>query len=59
MEGPEYIIETYDHLNKVLGKEIELIFVINRVGDVKHSNEEISKVEELMGYGPKGVLKRY
>lgn len=50
--GREYLIDIYHHLEKVLGKEIEPQFGPDRVGDIKHSNADISKAKRLLGYEP-------
>lgn len=48
--GREYLIDLYWSLNKALGKHIEPIFGPDRAGDIKHSNADISKAKELLGY---------
>lgn len=49
--GREYLIDIYHTLAKALGKEdIEPIFGPERVGDIKHSNADISKAREMLGY---------
>lgn len=50
--GREYLIDIYHHLCKALGKEIEPIFGPDRKGDIKHSNADISKAKNLLGYDP-------
>lgn len=51
--GREYLIDIYYELTKALGKEeIEPIFGPDRKGDIKHSNADISKARELLGYDP-------
>lgn len=50
--GREYLIDIYHSLCKSLGKEIEPIFGPDRPGDIKHSNADISKARELLGYNP-------
>lgn len=50
--GREYLIDIYYELCKALGKEIEPNFGPDRVGDIKHSNADISKAEKLLGYHP-------
>lgn len=50
--GREYLIDIYTHLTKALDKEIEPIFGPERAGDIKHSNADISKAKELIGYDP-------
>ena len=51
--GREYLIDIYHTLTKALDKEgIEPIFGPDRKGDIKHSNADISKARELLGYAP-------
>ena len=48
----EYLIDIYHELCKALGKDIEPIFGPDRPGDIKHSNADITKARELLGYDP-------
>lgn len=50
--GREYLIDIYYALTKALGKEVEPNFGPDRKGDIKHSNADISKARELLGYEP-------
>lgn len=50
--GREYLIDIYYDLCKALGKEVEPNFGPDRAGDIKHSNADISKARELLGYAP-------
>ena len=50
--GREYLIDIYHDLCRALGKEIEPHFGPDRAGDIKHSNADISKARELLGYEP-------
>jgi Nucleoside-diphosphate-sugar epimerases len=50
--GREYLIDIYHELCRSLGKDIEPIFGPDRVGDIKHSNADISKSRALLGYEP-------
>jgi Nucleoside-diphosphate-sugar epimerases len=50
--GREYLIDIYYMLTKALGKDIEPIFGPERVGDIRHSNADISKARKLLGYAP-------
>ena len=50
--GREYLIDIYQTLTKALGKEIEPNFGPDRKGDIKHSNADISKAKDLLGYDP-------
>lgn len=50
--GREYLIDIYYELCKALDKDIEPIFGVDRPGDIKHSNADISKAKELLNYNP-------
>ncbi|MBR3683836.1 MAG: SDR family oxidoreductase [Lachnospiraceae bacterium] len=50
--GREYLIDIYYDLCKALGKDVEPNFGPDRAGDIKHSNADISKAKELLGYDP-------
>ena len=50
--GREYLIDIYHTLTKALDKDIEPIFGPDRKGDIKHSNADISKARQLLGYEP-------
>lgn len=50
--GREYLIDIYHTLTDTLGKDIEPIFGPDRAGDIKHSNADINKAKELLGYDP-------
>jgi len=50
--GREYLIDIYYDLCKALGKQVEPHFGPDRAGDIKHSNADISKAKELLGYCP-------
>ena len=50
--GREYLIDIYHSLTRALGKEIEPNFGPDRAGDIKHSNADISKAREMLGYDP-------
>ena len=41
-----------EHLNEILGTDIEPIYDDPRPGDVRHSHADISKARELIGYDP-------
>lgn len=60
--GREYLIDIYRTLTNALGKNIEPKFGPDRVGDIKHSNADISKAREELGYSPewdfsKGIME--
>ena len=50
--GREYLIDIYYTLANALGKEIEPKFGPERLGDIKHSNADISKAMTLLKYEP-------
>lgn len=50
--GREYLIDIYHGLCDALGVDIEPHFGPDRAGDIKHSNADISKAKELLGYAP-------
>ena len=50
--GREYLIDIYYSLTSALGVDIEPNFGPDRKGDIKHSNADISKACELLGYDP-------
>ncbi|MBT2642215.1 SDR family oxidoreductase [Bacillus sp. ISL-41] len=56
--GRESLIEIYTHLLKALGKDKEPIFAPERCGDIKHSNADISKAKEMLGYDPEWSFDR-
>lgn len=50
--GREYLIDIYHTICDKLGKQIEPKFGPDRLGDIKHSNADISKARKLLGYDP-------
>ena len=56
--GREYLIDIYYKLTRALGKNIEPQFGPDRKGDIKHSNADISKAKELLGYNPQYDFER-
>lgn len=48
--GREYLIDIYHYLAKTLNRDIEPKFGPDRMGDIKHSNADISKAKEFLGY---------
>lgn len=50
--GREYLIDIYHLLADALGKEIEPVFGPARPGEIRHSNADVSKARELLGYDP-------
>lgn len=56
--GREYLIDIYNALTKALGVDIKPKFGPDRVGDIKHSNADISKAKKLLGYEPEWSFER-
>jgi UDP-N-acetylglucosamine 4-epimerase len=56
--GREYLIDIYYGLCDALGKKVEPIFGPDRAGDIKHSNADINKANEMLGYNPSWSFKR-
>ena len=56
--GREYLIDIYYGLTKALGVDVEPNFGPERVGDIKHSNADISKAREMIGYSPDWSFER-
>lgn len=57
--GREYLIDIYHRLAEALGKgDVEPIFGPPRAGDIRHSNADISKAQELLGYHPEYDFER-
>lgn len=50
--GREYLIDIYYELTKALGKDIEPNYGPERPGDIRHSNADITKAKQLLGYDP-------
>lgn len=48
--GREYLIDIYYSLANALGKNIEPKYEMDRPGDIKHSNADISKARRCLGY---------
>lgn len=56
--GREYLIDIYYDLTKALGVDTEPIFGPPRAGDIRHSNADITKTRELLGYDPDWSFNR-
>lgn len=56
--GREYLIDIYYGLTKALGVNTEPNFGPDRKGDIKHSNADIGKARELLGYDPDWSFER-
>jgi len=51
------LLDLVEEINKILGKNIEPVFVKDRPGDVKHSLASIEKAKELLSFNPKVSFK--
>ena len=56
--GREYLIDIYYSLTEALGVDADPVFGHDRAGDIKHSNADISKARELLGYDPDWSFQR-
>lgn len=56
--GREYLIDVYYSLRDALGTDIEPVFGQERAGDIRHSNADISKAKEWLGYEPEWSFER-
>jgi len=56
--GREYLIDVYLELCKAFGNNIKPNFGPERIGDIKHSNADINKAKELLGYNPEWCFER-
>ncbi len=56
--GREYLNDIYFSLTKALNVDIKPIYGPDRTGDIKHSNADISKAKELLGYEPEWDFKK-
>ena len=50
--GRVYLIDLYNKICSLMGKEIKPLFGPDRAGDIKHSNANIEKAKKLLGYDP-------
>ena len=56
--GREYLIDIYNGLTEALGVDMLPIYGPDRPGDIKHSNADISKAREKLGYDPDWSFER-
>lgn len=56
--GREYLIDIYYGLTKALNVKAEPEFGPDRAGDIKHSNADISKAKNLLGYDPEWSFEK-
>ena len=50
--GRVYLIDLYNKICSLMGKDIKPLFGPDRAGDIKHSNADIGKAKSLLGYDP-------
>ena len=50
--GREYLIDIFHVLAAALGKDIQPNYGPDRKGDIKHSNADIQKARQMLGYDP-------
>ncbi len=50
--GREFLIDVYNTINRILGKDISPVFGDVREGDIHDSNADISKASKCLGYNP-------
>lgn len=56
--GRECLIDIYKGLTEALCVEVKPNFGPDRAGDIKHSNADISKAKDLLGYNPEWSFER-
>lgn len=56
--GRAYLIDIYHALAKALGSKKEPVFGPARKGDIRHSNADISKTRDMLGYDPDWSFKQ-
>lgn len=54
----EYLIDIYETLCQALHKDIQPTYGPDRPGDIKHSNADITKTREFLGYDPQWSFAR-
>ena len=56
--GREYLIDIYHSLTDALNIDMDPIYGPDRKGDIKHSNADIGKARQLLGYNPEYDFKK-
>lgn len=56
--GREYLNDIYKMLKETLSSKVEPVYGPERVGDIKHSNADISKAKKYLGYDPEWSFER-
>ena len=47
------VLDVFNNINKILGKDVKAAFTPSRAGDVRRSLADISKAGNMLGYSPK------
>ena len=55
--GSETLNNLFCYLCELLGKDIKPIYGPERIGDIKHSNADITKAKKMLNYNPKWDFK--
>lgn len=56
--GREFLLDIYHGLTQALNVDMEPKFGPDRAGDIKHSNADIGKAKEMLGYDPEWSFER-
>ena len=56
--GRECLIDIYYGLSRALGVNVKPNFGPDRAGDIKHSNADISRAKEMLGYDPEWSFEK-
>jgi UDP-N-acetylglucosamine/UDP-N-acetylgalactosamine 4-epimerase len=56
--GREFLSDIYEILCKVLEKEVKPNYGPDRLGDIRHSNADITKAKELLEYNPQWSFEK-
>ena len=56
--GRETLLNVFSAIAEALGVETEPVFGPERAGDIKHSNADITRARELLGYDPSWSFER-
>jgi UDP-glucose 4-epimerase len=51
------LLELLDTLESITGNKVSRSFAPARAGDIRHSQADISRVQDILGYEPKGSFK--
>ena len=56
--GRVTLLEVYRAITDALGMNVKPVFGPPRTGDIRHSNADISRAKELLGYDPDWSFER-